>query len=123
MAIIALEGMYFRAGHGFYEEEQQTGNDFVVDLFMDVDIQFAAAEDDLFQTVNYELAHHICLSEMRETTRLIETIAWRISERIHEQFPTVMGTRVKISKLNPPLGHKVAKASIEMSTGSFEEGF
>lgn len=122
MAIIGLEGMYFRAGHGFYPEEELVGNDFIVDLFIEVNTDSAAFDDDLFQTVNYEMAHHICLSEMRETSRLIETIAWRISARISEQFPKVTGVKIKVSKLNPPLGHKVGKASIELSTGTFQQG-
>ena len=120
MAMIGLEGMYFRAGHGFYEEEQLVGNDFEVDVFLDVDVTWAATRDDLFQTVNYELVHHICYAELKEPTRLIETIALRIAERLHEQFPQVQGIRIKVSKLHPPLGHKVARASIELTTGSLE---
>lgn len=120
MAIIGLEGMYFRADHGFYPEEQLTGNDFIVDLFVEVNTDGAAFSDDLFQTVNYELIHHICLSEMRETSHLIETIAWRIGSRIQDQFPKVSGVKIKVSKLNPPLGHKVERASIELTLGSFQ---
>jgi dihydroneopterin aldolase len=120
MAIIGLEGMYFRAGHGFYEEEHLLGNDFEVDVFLDVDVDMAAHADDLFETVNYELVHHICFAVMKEPVQLIETIAMQIAERLQSQFAQVHGVRVKVSKLNPPLGHKVARASIELSTGSLE---
>ena len=62
MAIIALEGMHFFAHHGFYEEEQIVGNNFVLDVYMDTETSRAAVADDLYSTINYETVYFICKS-------------------------------------------------------------
>ena len=67
MTIISLEDIRIHAFHGFYDEEQVVGNDYRIDVYLAVDADSAAKDDDLFATVNYELVYHICLSEMRKT--------------------------------------------------------
>lgn len=120
MTTIALEGIHVHAYHGFYEEEQIIGNDFVVNIYIDANTSKAAKEDDLFSTVNYEMVYHICLAEMKKTTKLIETVAHRIVERINEQFDKVGGVKVEIKKLNPPVGGKVDAASVTVTSGIFD---
>lgn len=120
MAIISLEGIKMFARHGFYEEEEILGNEFLIDLSVDAPIGAASMTDDLFKSVNYETLFYLCKVEMKEPAKLIETVAQRIVDRIEEHFPTVMGIRLKLTKLNPPLDGKVAKASVEIRTGIFE---
>lgn len=120
MTIIALEGMQFHGAIGFYTEEHVLGNAFEVDIFIAVNTEKATEEDDLFKTVNYEMVYHICLSELRKPTKLIETVTKRILDRLHKQFEQIDGARVKLKKMNPPLGGEVRCASIEMSSGYFD---
>ncbi len=139
MAIIALEGMYFRAFHGFYPEENETGNDFLLDVYVETDIKSAADADELYEaveedseederplSVNYETIYLLCESEMRKTSKLLETVVQRINERILDYFnadddePLIKGTRVRLRKLNPPLHGKVNCAFVEISTGSMQ---
>ncbi len=118
MATIALEGMHFYAYHGFYEEERVIGNDFVLDVYVDTELGRAAATDDLFQTVNYELIYFICKQEMSKPTQLLEAVAQRILKRIREQFVQVKSVRVRLKKKNPPLGGRVNHAYVEVSSGA-----
>ena len=120
MTTIALEGIHIHAYHGFYEEEQVIGNDYVLDIFIDANVDEAAKEDDLFATVNYEMVYHICLAEMKKTTKLIETVAHRIVNRINEQFEKIGGVKVRIKKVNPPVGGKVDSASVTVTSGIFD---
>ncbi len=113
MGLIALEGMAFRAYHGVYAEEQVLGNDFVVDVYITTNFMMAAASDNLNHTISYETVYEICKMVMREPTRLIETLADRIIEGVKHQFQTVEEIKVRIRKLNPPLGGRIAHAMIE----------
>ena len=120
MTIISLEGIHIHAHHGYYDEEKVVGNDFVIDVDILADTSDATKEDDLFKTVNYEMVYHLCLAEMRKKTSLIETVAKRIIDRLNDHFEKIEGVRVKIKKLNPPLGGKVTAASVEMVSGMFD---
>lgn len=98
---IALEGMRFYAYHGFYDEEQIIGTDYVVDVYIKTNFGKAAEEDDLFKTINYETVHLICQREMKIKTRLLETIAARILEGLKYQFQTIQEVTIRIKKANP----------------------
>ena len=118
MAIISLEGMRFYAFHGFYDEEQVIGNDYILDVFVDANTMRASLSDDLFSTVNYETIYLICQLEMKKNSKLLETVVQRIADRIQGQFSQVNGVKVKLQKLNPPLGGRVGSAGVEVSTGT-----
>jgi len=118
MATIALEGMHFYAYHGFYEEERKIGNHYTVDVYLDSHIARAAAADDLFSTVNYETVYFICQSEMRRPTKLLETLAQTIADRLQGHFDYAQRIKVRVRKMNPPLGGRVDSAFVEYQTGS-----
>lgn len=115
MAKVALEGMEFYAYHGFYAEEQLIGHRYIIDVYVETNISVAAATDDLYKTVNYETIYLVCKVEMRKTTKLIETVAQRILSRLGSQFgKKAQNITVRIRKLHPALGGKVACSFIEV---------
>lgn len=118
MAIIALEGIHFFGRHGFYEEEQIIGNRFIMDVWVDAETSMAAIGDDLSSTINYETLFLICQVHIKKPARLLETLAQNIMDQINDHFEMISGVKVKIRKLNPPLGGRVASASVEVSSGS-----
>lgn len=133
MAIIALEGMHFYAYHGFYEEEQIVGGHYVLDVYVEVDIDAAAMADDLYEaaeedseedveplSVNYETIFLLCKKEMQQSSKLLESVAQRIADRIGGYFSKARGTKVRLRKLQPPLPGKVAQAYVEVHTGVFK---
>jgi 7,8-dihydroneopterin aldolase/epimerase/oxygenase len=113
MGLIALEGMSFHAYHGFYEEEQIMGNDYVLDVYITANTPMASVTDDLYQTVNYETVYEICKIVMRQRTKLLETIADRIVLGIKHQFSNIQEVKVRVRKLNPPLGGQVNCSMVE----------
>jgi dihydroneopterin aldolase len=112
MSYILLEDMRFFAHHGFYEEEQKTGNYFTVDLKMKVKIDEAAESDQLTDTLNYERAYNIVKAEMEIPSRLLENVAARIMNLLFDQFAQLSSVEIRLSKLNPPLGGEVGKATV-----------
>jgi len=115
MSIISIEGMEFFAYHGCFKEEQVIGTKFRIDLFLDVDTSAAEKSDQLQDTVNYQSVFQLVKKEMETTSKLLEHVGRRILLSINEQFPTVEHARIKIRKLNPPLGGKMDFVSLELS--------
>ncbi len=113
MAWIALEGMKFHAFHGVYEAEQILGTDYSVNVYVKTGIARAAATDDLVATVNYESIFHICRLEMEQPRKLIETVLANIIARMKHQFPEMQALRIRLYKMNPPIGGQVESAWVE----------
>jgi dihydroneopterin aldolase len=122
MALIALEGMHFYAFHGFHIEEQIIGNHYYLDVYINTHIAGAAASDDLFATVNYETVYLICQAEMRRPAKLLETLTRNIVQRLLMHFDRAQGVRVRVRKMNPPLGGAVDSAFVEYEEGSMGGG-
>ncbi|MFC7443337.1 dihydroneopterin aldolase [Laceyella putida] len=103
---IFLNQMRFYAYHGAYPEENRLGQRFYVDVEMKMNLQPAAATDDLEQTVNYGQVYELIEREMTQTkVKLLETLAERIAGRILDHFP-VEEVRLRVTKPDPPIpGH------------------
>lgn len=111
---IALEGLEFHAFHGVYPHERESGNWFEVDISVETDLAKAAQTDDLSQAVNYETLFRIVKDEMEKPSHLLESIAGKIIDTIFQQLPSVTEVSLKISKVNPPIGGKCKRASVEV---------
>ncbi len=101
---VGLEKMKFHANHGVHQDEKINGGSFQIDLFIKTDLFPAANSDDLNKAVDYESISRIASEEMKKPSSLLEHVANRILERILEQQPSVIKAKIKISKLNPPVG-------------------
>jgi dihydroneopterin aldolase len=78
---ISLTGLTVRGFHGVYDAERRDGQDFVVDVVLDVDTSSAAATDDVADTVHYgELAQALAAVVAGEPVNLIETLAHRLAD-------------------------------------------
>ncbi|MGZ3756766.1 MAG: dihydroneopterin aldolase [Mucilaginibacter sp.] len=114
MITIHLHGATFFAYHGFYPEEQKLGNHFIVD----VEVSFVPAQhfdDELVNTVNYEILYNIAAQQMKQTAKLLETVAQGISDEIKGNYPDLENIRVTVRKLNPQLGGKVDYTGITIN--------
>lgn len=114
MGLIRIEGMEFYAFHGHFREEQIVGNKFVVDLEMETDMTIASASDNLKDAVNYQMAYQVVRNEMETKSYLLENIAGRILDALYSELTGIIRARVKVSKLNPPMGGKIGSVSVEL---------
>jgi len=114
MSTISIEGMEFFAYHGCFKEEQVIGTKFRIDLFLNVDTNVAEKSDKLEDTVNYQAVYQLVKEEMESKSNLLEHVGRRILESIREAFPQIEGAKIKIRKLNPPLGGKMDFVSLEL---------
>jgi dihydroneopterin aldolase len=64
--------------------------------------------------VSYLDVYQVVKREMGIPSNLLEHVARRIGEGIRNDFPSVETVRVKVSKLNPPLGGQMESVSVEV---------
>lgn len=107
--------MRFYAHHGCFEQERTIGTRFCVDLQMETDTTKAERTDNIADTVNYLEVYQTVKREMEVPSHLLEHVAHRIGEAILREFGAVERVRVKVSKLNPPLGGQMDSVSVELS--------
>ena len=111
---IGLETMEFYAYHGVFEEEQMIGGKFIVDISVFTDMLGAALYDDLEGTLDYEIIFHIVKKNMLQSVKLIEHLAHNIIVDLRAVIPEDDKIRIKIRKLNPPLGAKIGASLVEL---------
>lgn len=115
MSKIYLENMEFHAFHGCLEHEQKLGNTFIVTLGFEMNTEHAELTDELDDTLNYQWIYDAVKQEMEIPSKLIEHLVRRIADSVFDKFNNINSLNVKLSKLNPPLGGKVEKVTIEYS--------
>ncbi len=115
MSTITLQNMKFHAYHGCFDFEKRDGNTFLVSVEMELDTYLAGMTDELNDTLNYQEVYDVIKQEMEIPSNLIEHVGQRILDAIVKQFPIVKSLKVKLSKLNPPLGGDVECVSIELT--------
>ena len=109
---IALRGLTVRGHHGVYDIERERGQDFVVDVELEVDLAPAAASDDVADTVHYgELAEGLAAVVSGEPVRLIETLADRLAA-VCLADRRVAAARVTVHKPEAPLSQSFADVSV-----------
>lgn len=78
---IELRGLRGHGRHGVYPQERATGQPFVVDVVLTLDLEPAGRSDDVAHTVHYgELAGRVMAIVEGEPVALIETVATRIAD-------------------------------------------
>lgn len=107
--------MRFYAHHGCFEQERAIGTHFRVDLVFETDTTKAEVTDNIEDTVSYLDVYQVVKREMEIPSNLLEHVARRIGEGVMSSFPAVTSVRVKVSKLNPPLGGQMESVSVEVA--------
>ena len=114
MGTIAINDMRFYAHHGCFEQERAIGTHFRVDLTFSTDTSRAEVSDNIDDTVSYLDVYQMVKAEMIKPSNLLEHVARRIGETVLAQFAAVEDVKVKVYKLNPPLGGQMESVSVEL---------
>ena len=109
---IHVRGIRCYSFHGCMEEEARIGGYYTVDVTIDTDFSKAAASDELIDTVDYCAVQNIVAEEMAIRSKLIEHVGQRIVSRIKKELQGILGLRVEIHKLSPPIDGDTREVSI-----------
>jgi 7,8-dihydroneopterin aldolase/epimerase/oxygenase len=115
MGTILLEGMEFFAFHGCFREEQIIGTKFIVDLEIEADTRIAEDSDHLGDTIDYVGLYACVKTEMEQKSHLLEHLAKRILMTILIKYPALDSIKLKIAKINPPMGGRMHQVSYKTS--------
>ena len=114
MGLIQIEKMEFYAFHGHFKEEQIVGNKFLVDMSLDTDCTKAAKSDTLKDAVDYQKVYRLVKHEMTQKSFLLENICKRLLDVVFDNFPEVRRAKVKVRKMNPPMGGRIESVSVAL---------
>ncbi len=110
---IGISNAQFFAFHGYFAEEQKFGNNFTINV--EVEIPNSTYKEEHFSsTVDYSELFKLCQNQMDQTRSLLETVGFSILNDIKTKWPSVIHAKVRIDKIGPQLGGKVGSSYVEM---------
>ncbi|AGL21384.1 dihydroneopterin aldolase [Actinoplanes sp. N902-109] len=115
--LIQLRGLRVRGHHGVFDFERRDGQDFVIDVDLELDLAPAAASDEVTDTVHYgELAGRLAEVVAGDPVNLIEKLADRLvavclaDQRVH-------AATVTVHKPQAPIPHEFADVAVTLRRG------
>ena len=112
MGTIQVNNIKIYAYHGCLEEEAKIGSEYKIDVEVKADLSAAEVSDELIDTVDYVHVNHIVKTEMAIRSKLLEHVAKRILDRVFNELPLVRKAKVRVAKINPPIGGNVEEVAI-----------
>ncbi|MFC8303462.1 dihydroneopterin aldolase [Specibacter sp. NPDC057265] len=90
--------------HGVFDHEKRDGQPFITDAVLFMDVNPAAATDDLRKTADYgAVAETIVAMVTGQSYDLIETLTVRMAERLLTDFPLLQAVEVTVHKPKAPI--------------------
>jgi dihydroneopterin aldolase len=111
---LLLEGMLFHARHGVFPEERILTGKFEVNLQLLINADSALQSDQVTDAVNYTAVFAIIKREMEQPVNLLERLAKKIMDSLYVELSNIQHIKIRISKLNPPVGGEMEKFSVEL---------
>lgn len=101
---IKLHSIKLFAHHGAYEEERLIGNNFEIDIAVDIKMPAGAHSDKLEETLDYvNLVKTVTLVSEEKQYCLLEAFANDICRKILQEQPTIDSMTLEVRKLHPPM--------------------
>jgi dihydroneopterin aldolase len=114
--LIRITGIKGFGYHGVFEAERANGQDFYVDVELEVDLTRASVSDDVKDTINYAEVTDLVVEEITTNpVSLIEKLAGRIAERIKVNFAQAARVTVTVHKPQAPVSAEVKDISVTIS--------
>ena len=114
MGKIFIEGIKIYAYHGCFKEETAIGTNFLISVELDVNLDKPAQSDNIEDTVNYQAVFTVVKEQMTIPSKLLEHVSKRIMDTLFEKFTAVDKIKLKVSKLNVPLGGHIDSVSVQL---------
>ncbi len=112
--VITLTGLRAWGRHGVYGFERAQGQEFVVDVVLELDLSPAARSDDVSDTVHYgELAGRLVAVVEGEPVQLIETLAARLVAACLADRRVGAAT-ITVHKPHAPIPHEFGDVAVTL---------
>ncbi len=101
---IILKNLVFYGYHGVSEEEGKIGCRFSLDVHCGLDLNRAAASDELDDTISYALLYETIGNAFGERRfRLLEALARHVVQSLFSRHPEIETVRIAIFKTEAPI--------------------
>jgi dihydroneopterin aldolase len=110
ISIIGIKGFGY---HGVFEHEARDGQDFFVDVVMNLDLSKASQTDSLDDTVDYGAITDLVISEiLGPRVQLIEKLAARIADSVLRKDRRILSASITVHKPSAPVSAAVKDISV-----------
>ena len=114
--VISLKGIWGFGYHGVFDHEAKNGQDFFVDLEIQLDLSKASLSDNLNDTIDYGALADVVVEEITgERVQLIERLAGRIADRIKAGHPEILKIAVTVHKPKAPISAQTTDISVTVN--------
>lgn len=114
--VISLKGIWGFGYHGVFDHEAKNGQDFFVDLEIQLDLSKASLSDNLNDTIDYGALADVVVEEITgERVQLIERLAGRIAGRIKDGHPEISKIAVTVHKPKAPISAQTTDISVTIT--------
>ena len=115
---IIISGLKVFAWHGVYEEEQEKGQNFIINARLSVDTTAAAASDSLEDAIDYAKVS-LFIDEYMRVYRfnLLESVANNLARKILVKFPMAESISLEIMKPEAPIPVPFQSVSVKVERG------
>ena len=112
---IEIIGLFGFGYHGFFDDERENGQGFLVDAILDLDLSKASRSDLLEDTIDYSAVADLIRAQIvGPPVSLIEKLAGQIGDAILHDFPKVESVRITVHKPDAPVAVKVRDIAVSI---------
>ena len=103
MAFIKINRIKTYSFIGCMNEEKKIGSEYETDIEINFMCCFEKLNDNLKKTVDYVSVSKVVNDEMRKSFNLLETVVYRIGNKLLDIDDKISSVSVEIKKINPPI--------------------
>lgn len=113
---IFVSGLVLHAYHGVGDDEGRIGQQFLVDLMLELDLAAAARSDKLVDTISYADIIQVASQAFRtKRFRLVEAAAGAVADAVLASFPRIGRLTVTVHKPHAPIAAVFADVGVTLS--------
>ena len=103
MAFIKINKIRTYSFIGCMNEEKKIGSEYETNIKINFLCGFKELNDNLRETVDYVAVSSVVNDEMKTTCNLLETVVYKIGNKLLKINDKIRSVTVEIKKLNPPI--------------------
>lgn len=111
---INLDDLKFHSFHGVGAQERIVGNEFKVCFSGKMIMPEGIMDDNIESTVSYADIYEVISEEMARPSRLLESVAYRMVERIKSEWTDFEKIELSVEKTSVPVEGMDGKARIKI---------
>jgi dihydroneopterin aldolase len=112
---IFVNGLVLHAYHGVGDDEGRIGQQFLLDLVLDLDLSAAAHSDKLVDTISYADLIEVASKAFRaQRFRLVEAAGGAVADAVLAAYPRVRQLTVTVYKPHAPIAAVFANVGVTL---------